>query len=232
MEEKRFSREIKLALLQRIMALTRKEISARHYKNRKSNGLCPRCGNVLDRGGHYCSECLKKIRIYSRENRKFYRENHICTECGKVKVFGDDKICFECRAKKNNRRKPLTEEQKQKYGEHFKVQQKTLYQQRKEQGICTRCGKLKAISGKTKCGICLAKDVEMHRKKNFDKVNIKEYRKQNHLCYYCGNEIDVAKGQLCSNCLERCRQNGLKGGEGNKFWKQENILIFGNGDIK
>lgn len=210
------------------MALTQKEINARHYKNRKENGLCSRCGNLLDREGYYCSACLEKRRIYQIENRKFYRENHICVECGKIIVPKSERICPECKAKRNNRRKPLTEEQKQS----VKAQRKILYQQRKEQGICTCCGKRKAAEGKTKCGICLVRDTEAHRKQNFDKPNIREYRKENHLCYHCGEEIDLDNGQLCSKCLERCRQNGLKGSRGNQFWKQENMLIFGNGGRK
>lgn len=39
-----------------IMALTQKERSARNYKLKKENGLCPKCGKPLDREGHYCSE--------------------------------------------------------------------------------------------------------------------------------------------------------------------------------
>lgn len=210
--------------------MTRKERSAELYKIRKKNGLCPRCGEILDREGHYCRECLKKASIYRKENRKFYRQYHICTYCGKIKVFGSERICPECRVKQNNERKPLTEEQKQKYGERFKIQQKTLYQQRREQGICTRCGKRQAEYGKAKCGICLAKDVEMHKRKRFDKPNIKEYRKENRLCYYCGQPIDTDKGQVCSSCLERCRQNGIKSSQNNKYWKQENILIFNKGN--
>lgn len=232
MEVKRFSREIKLALLKMIMALTQKERSARHYKNRKENGLCPRCGNPLDRDGYYCKNCLEKVREYRRGNRIFYINNHICTECGKVKVFGTDRICPECRVKRDKYRKNMIDEQKARYKENLKKQQKSLYQQRKEQGICTRCGKRKVEKGKAKCRICLEKDAEMHRKQHFDRPNIKEYRKENHFCYYCGNKIDLDKGQLCSKCLERCRQNGLKNGGKNVFWRNDNKLIFGNGGRK
>lgn len=216
----------KPALLRKIMALTQKERSARHYRNRKDNGLCPRCGKLLDRDGHYCSECLKKANEYNRETKEFCREHHVCTECRQERVYGTDKICPECRAKRDKYRKPLTEEQKIRYGNRFRKQQKSLYQQRKEQGICTRCGKLKSMPGKVKCGKCLAKDAEMHRKQRFNIPNIKEYRKENHLCYYCGNEIDSTKSQLCSSCLERCRQNGIKSAGGNKYWKNDNRLVF------
>ena len=80
------------------MALTQKERSAMFYKNRKDNGLCPRCGKILDREGHYCSECLEKVNEYKRENREFYRENGICPVCGKE--GNDGKFCKECGAKK------------------------------------------------------------------------------------------------------------------------------------
>ena len=209
------------------MALTQKELSARHYRKRKENGLCPVCGKPLDREGHYCSSCLEKNRIYHQENRDFFRENHLCTECGKVKVFGDDKICPECRAKRQSWRKPLTEEQKERYGLHFKSQQRMLYRERAENGICTRCGKRKVAPGKKKCSICLEKDAEQHRKKYMDMPNIKEFRKKNNLCYFCGNVIDLPSGNICSKCQENFRKNGRKHGGENTYWKEQNKLIFG-----
>lgn len=209
------------------MALTQKELSARHYRKRKENGLCPVCGKPLDREGHYCSSCLEKNRIYHQENRDFFRENHLCTECGKVKVFGDDKICPECRAKRQSWRKPLTEEQKERYGLHFKSQQRMLYRERAENGICTRCGKRKVAPGKKKCSICLEKDAEQHRKKYMDMPNIREFRKKNNLCYFCGNVIDLPSGNICSKCQENFRKNGRKHGGKNTYWKEQNKLIFG-----
>lgn len=204
--------------------MTQKERSAKHYKSRKESGLCPRCGKSLDRDGHYCIKCNKNHNEYTKISREFFRKHHICTECGKVKVPENERICLECRAKRKKYRKPLTEKQKN----NFRKQQNSLYQQRKKQGICTRCGKAKAMPGKAKCGVCLAKDAEIHRKRYMDRPNIKEYRKDNHLCYYCGNEIDLDKGQLCSSCLEKCKLNGIKSGGGNEYWKQDNNLIFKN----
>lgn len=210
-----------------IMALTQKERSARNYKLKKENGLCPKCGKPLDREGHYCSECLKKTNLYRKENRNFYRENHLCTECGKVKVFGEDRVCPECRAKREFWRKPLTGEQKERYGLHIKSQQRMIYHERSENGICTRCGKRKDVTGKKKCAICLEKDAEQHRKKHMDIPNIKQYRKENHLCYFCGNEIDLPSGNICSKCQEKFRKNGRKYGGKNTYWKEQNKLIFG-----
>lgn len=209
------------------MALTQKEISARNYRNRKDNGLCPRCGKPLDREGYYCSSCLEKNRIYRQENRDFFRENHLCTECGKNKVPDGERICPECRAKRESWKKPLTEEQKLRYGSRFKTQQRMLYHDRAEKGICTRCGKRNSAPGKKKCGICLEKDAELHRRKRFDSPNIREYRKINHLCYFCGNKIDLQIGMACSECVEKFRKNREKYVGNNTYWKQENNLIFG-----
>ena len=206
--------------------MTQKEINARVYNRHKNNGECPRCGKTLDREGHYCSKCLEKVREYHRENRRFYAEHHLCTECGKVKVPGNERVCPECRDKNEHWRKPLTEEQKIRYSYKFKKRQNSLYQQRSEQGICTRCGKRKAMPGKKKCGICLAKDAEMHRRIYMDRPNVKEYRKENHLCFFCGNPIDMDSGLICKRCYERCRENGKKGRAGNRYWKEENDLIF------
>ena len=181
---------------------------------------------MLDREGHYCSECLEKANKYNRETRRFCREHHICTECRKEIVYGDDKVCFECRAKINDRRKPLTDEQKKRYGEKFKKQQKSMYQQRSEQGICTRCGKRKAATGRKKCAMCLEEDAYMHRKQRMNRPNAKDYRKENHLCYFCGKPIDLPIGKICSACMEKCKESGKKSINNNDFWKQDNNIVF------
>ena len=201
---------------------TQKEISARFYKRRKENGLCPRCGKPLDREGYYCSECLEKVRVYHRENREFYRKNHLCTECGKNSVPEEERICPECRAKRANLRKSHTDEQKKM----FREKQNSLYMERVEQGICTRCGKRKAISGKKKCGICLAKDAEIHRKKYADRPNIREYRKENNLCYFCGDPIDLHMSNTCSKCREKFKKIASERTHDNDYWRKDNRFIF------
>lgn len=211
-----------------IMALTQKERSAISYKKRKDNGLCPRCGKLLDREGHYCSECNAKHNKYVKETREFLRKQGMCPVCGKEKLFGDEKQCISCRQKAYDRRKPLTDEQKNRYSARFKEQQKSLYKERSKNGICTRCGKYKAEKGKKKCRICLDKDAEMHRKRTYNKKGVREYRKENHLCYHCGKEIDRATGEICQSCWEIFRQAGLKSSCRNEYWKNDNKIVFRN----
>lgn len=203
------------------MALTQSEISRRFYLNRKHGGLCPRCGKKLERDGHYCTDCLEKDREYRSKSREFFRENHICSSCGKQIVFGSDKTCPECREKRARIKKNITEDAKEKERER----QKSIYKDRKERGVCTRCGKRPPAPGRAKCGICLEKNAEEHRKKNYNRKNIKEYRIENRLCYYCGDPVDTDK-KICSKCLQKCKEYGEKSGGGNEYWEKDNKLIF------
>ena len=150
-----------------IMTMTQSERARKSYQMRRENGLCQRCGIPLDRNGSYCSKCLEKVRIHSRENKDFYRSHGLCTKCGKNTVLGDKRTCPECLAKWEIYNNHRTKEQQERYKNRFRTQQKNLYHERKAQGICTKCGKRKAMPGRAKCGICLAKDAELHREKQY-----------------------------------------------------------------
>ena len=207
------------------MALTRQEISARHYRNRKDNGLCPRCGKVLDRKGHYCSECLEKTNQYTRESRAFARSMGFCPECKKEKLVGEEKICLKCSTRRYANKKPYTEEQRIRYNKRLREKQNALYKQRREQGLCGECGKRNAEEGKSRCRICLNKNAETHRKRKYNQVNIKEYRKENGLCYFCGETVDT-KFQICQKCHDKCVEQGKKGKSHlTSYWKTDNKLL-------
>lgn len=143
--------------------MTETEYARFYYINRKSNGLCPRCGKELDREGHYCSTCLAKTNDYQNETRVFMRSIGVCPYCRKEKLYGDERRCIECSAKAFAYAKPLTEEQKIRYGNNFKEYQRNLYRERADQGICTKCGKRKAKHKRKKCANCLDKESERAR---------------------------------------------------------------------
>lgn len=67
------------------MALTQKERSASHYRSRKDNGLCPRCGKPMDREGHYCSSCLEKNRIIVKKIEIFIEKIIYAQSAGKIR---------------------------------------------------------------------------------------------------------------------------------------------------
>lgn len=204
------------------------EYSKKRYARQRESGICPRCNKKLDRDGYYCIKCLNEVNEYYRESRNFYKKIGICPQCRKEKLFGDEQQCISCRQKRYERRKQLTDEKRELNNKNFAKYSRALYKERSEQGICTRCGKRIAAPGKKKCVICAEKENEYNRLRYMKdkKMSIREYRAQNNLCYYCGNKIDLDKGKLCSKCLERCRENGKKSKSDNKFWRDENKIIF------
>ena len=134
--------------------MKQKEISARHYKMRKQNKLCQRCGNPLNGSNKsYCEECAIKVRKYQRDNRKFYLSIGVCPICRKNPLYGDERSCPECRASRKQY-KYNTEEQLEKN----RRKSRAIYSQCIEKGVCTRCRKRKAVYNRKKCEICLEKD--------------------------------------------------------------------------
>lgn len=74
--------------------------------------------------------------------------------------------------------------------------QKILYNLRKEQGICVRCGKNESVANKTMCISCSEKlsALKKENKKYFAKLG---------LCTICGKNEAEPKKKACYECLGR-----------------------------
>lgn len=206
------------------MALTQKDYSEKCYRNRRENGLCPRCGKTLDRKGYFCSSCLDKSNQYCRETRGFYRKIGICPVCRKESLFGEERQCIECREKAYARRNPYTEEQRERYNSRVRSRQKSLYHERAENGICTRCGKRKADSGRKKCGACREKENQRRRKYTAD---AKKERYLNGLCFFCDNKVKEGY-KVCEEHYQKSLEN-LRSDKMNRYRekiKKEEHNIF------
>ena len=120
------------------------------YHTLKDNGLCVRCRKPLDRAGCYCTACQQKEKDYRRKNREFYREHNLCPECGKNKLFGDEKMCLDCKMKQQEYRAkhPISEDRRISQNIRSRIKKKSVYAERKANGVCTRCGKRKAVNGR------------------------------------------------------------------------------------
>ena len=160
----------------------------RLLENRKTNGLCIDCGNVLDRDGVRCVKCNEKNNKESKEDRKWYRENGICPRCRKNIILGTENVCAECSAYEYevnmNSRERLGKEH---YNEVHKEWSKRTHHEMIERGICTRCRKRKADYGYKTCGICRDKGRKYKRVK-YGKPDRSE-RYKHGLCYFCDNTI-------------------------------------------
>ena len=73
-------------------------------------------------------------------------------------------------------------------------QRKILYYKRKELGICTRCGKENAVTGKINCIAC-AEKISISRKEN------REYFLKRGLCTICGKREAEPNKKICYECL-------------------------------
>lgn len=124
-------------------------------------GLCYGCGAPLDRQGVRCTACAAKANEYKKLTHEWHVQNHICTACGRERVYGTDMTCFECRAKAAIIRQKYMISTAQK--EANAARARTIYKQRCEDGICVVCGKRKAATDRRKCHICLIKEAERAR---------------------------------------------------------------------
>ena len=120
-------------------------------------GVCPRCKEKIDGKTVLCKRCSEIANEYTKAHRKMLVSIGICPVCRKESLHGNNKQCDNCRR--------IGCETVKKYRRKLNRKQKSLYKQRSKDGICTRCGKFKALSGKKKCQICLEKDREWHRLK-------------------------------------------------------------------
>ena len=169
--------------------MTRKEVNARYYEKKKNSGLCVQCGKVPPADGKtLCESCLLKLRNYSKDTRKFFKDLGLCPRCGKNKLFGDEKECPECTAKEYEvTMRSRNSLGKDHYNSVHSEWSKNNHRKLIEQGICTRCGKRKADYGYKTCGICRSK-IRNYNRIKYGKPDRSERYKQG-LCFFCDNPV-------------------------------------------
>lgn len=204
--------------------LTMAQRMARRYQERKSNGLCVQCGKANEDGRSSCPGCRARENERKRQDRIFYAAHGLCTRCGKNSVFGEDRTCFECRAKdlvsKGRRDR---DKMKKKDSEGFQRR----YRARSEQGICVGCGRRRAAEGKKRCETCARRDTAAHMKTYWKKKAAsggipRNERRLHGFCYICNGRLD-RDGKVCSRCHERLKAMAAKKSD---YWKRDNEVAF------
>lgn len=209
------------------MTLTRKEIDARHKEKCKKEGRCPACGKKKDREGYYCYSCKEKNNERKRKDKEYCRQNHICTTCQKERVYGNEKTCFNCREKAYAIRSAYTDEQREKYKQISMACARKTREKLLREGKCPVCKERKLEEGRKKCRLCLNKDAERKRMKRIEQQDVRGYRRQNSLCYFCGGNIEDKSKNVCNACSIQREFDSAKANK-NKYWKAQNNLIFKN----
>ena len=140
--------------------------------------------------------------------------------------MGDETVCPECRARNTNN--VLTKRNRSEYNTYHNEWSKITYQNRKKQGMCTRCGKRKATEGMTTCALCRARDNETRiaRVGTHDRSE----RTENGTCYFCDNP--VKKGyKVCEKHYQMNVENAEKGRktqEAQEYIRSTNRIVYGN----
>lgn len=193
-------------------------------KERKEKGLCTKCGQPLDREGTRCTKCYEDMKKRQTERREYLLSLGLCPVCGLHEIYGTERSCLECRAKRAN--------QASLSGRKSNERQKRMTDKRRSQGLCPRCGKNKPEEGYVHCKECLAK---MKRKRLLKgKRYIREEWKSEGRCAGCGAEELVPGHKVCKRCyaikieaMSKCRAKTKEGYNGK--WKATNGRLFSNG---
>lgn len=110
-------------------------------KLRKDQGLCPQCGNKLDRDGAYCSRCNIANNKSKLKIKQILHEESKCTNCNAIM----DRIGWFCK------------KCAKKYSSHAK--ERSAY--RRLNGLCVQCGEPETVG--SYCLRCRAMRMERYR---------------------------------------------------------------------
>lgn len=137
---------------------------------------------------------IKYERQYERYD--YLKKIHICTNCGNEEAEPNNIYCYECREKIYKRNAKYYKKNKEELNTKRKEYFKNLYHQRKEQGVCTKCGKRKVCKNSSiLCIDCYIKHKKIKDKRWNNEIPRCE-RKYYDLCYICG-KAKIYKSNLC-----------------------------------
>lgn len=120
-------------------------------------------------------------------NYHFYQKINICPQCKNVALFGQEKLCPECRAYFANRMSRQREINNDRLKQLKNESYRRIADYRNKNNLCTKCGKPRTDEYKM-CPNCRAKNTRICRQKRNTKENKTEYRLKNGLCRFCDNE--------------------------------------------
>lgn len=144
------------------------------------------------------------------ELREWYKAHHICAMCGREPVYQHYVNCIYCRMKQRDRNK--IEYGKHKDDEEYKDERrafrKQLYEKRKQEGLCPKCGREITNKNYIYCEYCRANDRNRKKEKRLESGSMpQEIRTSGIYCYNCLKPLekqDVKNGiRVCKECREK-----------------------------
>lgn len=146
---------------------------------------------------------LEEKRAWEKDQYDWYKSHGICVHCRHEKAAKGHVLCLNClddarvRYYKNH-----AEERKKRWAEHREEEQarkRALYHERKEQGLCTKCGKPARFG--TFCYTCYIRQKARRVAASDARGNIRQIREENGLCLKCGEPLNTNK-KLCAKCCD------------------------------
>lgn len=144
------------------------------------------------------------------ELREWYKAHHICADCGQEPAFRNYTQCVYCRMKAREKNKKSWEKVKDDIAFRKKEneRQMSLYNRRKELGLCPSCGVKINDKKYLRCEKCRTKDRNNKKNKRIESGMMpQEIRTSGIYCYNCLKQLenqDVKNGiRVCKECREK-----------------------------
>ena len=166
---------------------------------------------------------------YGSDRYYWLKEHGICVMCGNNDAFPGYVKCPECIEKVGlaSRRCWANKEKRIRYNKHGNERKKKLILERKEKGMCPKCGKPVRNEKYIYCARCREKKNAARRAKNSRRPG-EHFRDRIEagVCMYCGSD-PVPGYKLCEKCLEkrRCINNKFSQKSSEK-WRKEIVATW------
>ena len=137
---------------------------------------------------------------YNYEVYDWRKQKGICVNCGKERACIGSILCPDCWEKYNLRNRKYYKNHKEECKKNNSANGKKLYWYRRENGLCTKCGK-KAVANKSLCISCLTKK-RLTKDPRWNNDIDRSERPAFGLCYVCGKPLKSHE-KLCDECYEK-----------------------------
>ena len=135
----------------------------------------------------------------------FAKQHGICVNCKTREAEPGKTLCLECQEKSRikNRRalEKMTEQEKQERYRRNNERYRRVYAERKQKGVCVKCGKRKSVAGRTLCIDCLVKSRRRKDRRYNNEIERNE-RPEYGLCYVCAQPVCEESASLCRKHYE------------------------------
>lgn len=180
-------------------------------QERKTQGLCIQCNNVVIDGKSRCFSCREPFNIQRKNRRKAWVERGLCYCCGNT--TSGKKACKSCLAQHKN----------------FEQKRKKLLI---DADLCCRCGRFPPLHGITKktskhtlCQICYIKSISQVNlgSGKYAATLLTKLKAQNYRCPHTGDNLVLGDNTWLDHIMPRSRFPELAHDIDNVEWVTETV---------